>query len=259
MSMDRFLSPTSPQHNTLNTAREARILRDRQAAHEDALDRLARSSGGAARQLVQVYDGGAMPTTTPRVFFTHPVIAAGAETEGGSATLTADTATTTPVVFLAHVPAVGDYAVATAVGGRWVVDGGGSSGPANLTCSPCDIPEEDLTISWTNLSSGDGSATLAWNGFTGIFSAAWATGCVDGGIEFRLACTDGGIELQAIFFTSGVCPTGESNYCSNLRSSPLQLTLSSYTCSPFSLTFVVGEDACPTIYSFGNVQFVVTL
>jgi hypothetical protein len=254
---NRFLGPMTRQ-GTQNTARETRILRDRLEAHEDALDRLARSSGGAARQLVQVYDGGAMPSAVPRVYFTHPVIAAGAETEGGSATLTADTATTTPVIFLNHVPAVGDYDVAAAVGGRWVVDGG-SSGPANLTCDPCGMPLENLTVSWTNLSSGDGSATLVWNGFAGVLSAAWATGCCDDGIEFALSCSEEGINFQAIFFTSGVCPTGESNYCSNLRSATLQLTLASYTCSPFSLTFTVGEDECPTLYSFGNTQFVVTL
>ena len=253
----RFLSISARQNNDgIGLNHETRVLRDRQVAYEDTVARAVNSDRpfASSRQLVQVYNGGTMPAAVPRVYFTHPVIASGNETEGGLAMLLVDTATTTAVIFLGHVPSVGDYATAYAVGGRWVTERGSSSA-VGIICDPCTIPARDLTISWTNLLDGNGSAAMMYTSGP----SQWNTGCVDNGIMFHLACTDGSIELQAIFFTSGICPTGETNYCSNLRQEPLVLTFSSYTCSPFSITFTVGEDACPTIYSFGNTEFVITL
>ena len=87
---------------------------------------------------------------------------------------------------------------------------------------------------------------------------SWFTGCVDSGLQFILACNGGSIELRAVFFVSGSCPTGSSNYCSNLRSSPLTLTLTDHTCSPFSLTFTLNEAGCPELYDEGNTQVVIT-
>jgi hypothetical protein len=254
--VDQFLRTPRRAHEH-GYDHEARILRDRQMAHEDAADRAATSNRpyASARQLVQVYNGGSMPNVVPRVYFTHPVLATGVEIESGFGTLSVDITTTVPVIVLGHVPSVGDDLIACAVGGRWVAELGLRLGAGSIMCMPCAIPVEDLMISWTNLSSGNGSTIMTY----ATSLNQWATGCIDDGILFHLACTEGEIELQAIFFTSGVCPTGESNYCSNLRSAPLSLTLSGYTCSPFSLTFTVGEDACPTIYSFGNTEFVITL
>ena len=123
-ALTRNSQPTT--HNS-SAAREARILRDRIAAYEDALD----ASGGAAppfesaRLLVQVYNGGAMPSAPELVYFTHPVLVTGAETEGGAGTLTTDTATTVPTIVLGHVPSVGDCLTAYALGGRWVAERGG--------------------------------------------------------------------------------------------------------------------------------------
>jgi hypothetical protein len=259
---DPFLQPPHGEGFRFGTGHsdgEARVLRDRMTAHEDAIDRAGNSDPFAsARMSVQVFDGGAMPSTVPAVYFTHPVLLGGAETEGGSATMTVDTATTVPVIFLGKVPSVGDNVTAYSASGRWVAELGGSSGGGTISCSPCAMPLEDLTISWVNLLSGNGSATLVYNGL--VVSPAWTTGCVDGGLQFHLACVDGISELQGIFWVSGVCPTGDSTeYCSNLREEPLLLTLSESTCSPFSLTYTVGEDGCPTLYSFGNSSFTVTL
>jgi hypothetical protein len=256
---DRALS-TRQNSNPLTGSygREARILRDRHAAHADSLDRAAgkQQPFSSARLAVQVYNGGSMPSSLPAVFFTHPVLITGSETEGGSGTLTADTATTVPVVFIGStVPSVGDYATAYAVGCRWVAERGGSSGGGSVPCSPCNIPAENLTISWTNPLSGDGSATMIYNSGTEL----WTTGCVDGGFQFRLGCNAGTLELRAIFFTGGGCPNGTSNFCSNLRSAPLTLTFSTHTCSPFSLAYTVAESGCPALFSPGNTQFVITL
>ena len=62
-----------------------------------------------------------------------------------------------------------------------------------------------------------------------------------------------------IYFTTGSCPTGTQQYCSNLRVTPFGLTLSSYTCSPFSMTFLSRSSGCPTITNSGYTQFTITL
>jgi hypothetical protein len=237
-------------------ARETRILRDRLAALQRALDRdsAGNPAFSSARMLVQVYDGGSMPSAPEMVYFTHPVLASGAESEGESATLTVDTVTTVPVIVLGHAPSVGDYLTAYAVGGRWVSEKGKTGGGLITTCSPCDIPNEDLTITWTNALTGGGVATLHYDTSTG-----WTTtSCVDGGLLFHLGCGVGGIELRAIYFIDGSCPSGTQQYCSNLQVAPLTLTPSAYTCSPFSLTFTIDELGCPALFGDGNTQFVVT-
>jgi hypothetical protein len=134
--VDRFLQPPSGASDRRGSAREARILRDRQTAHEDALDRATNDAGafGAARIIGQVYNGGAMPNTTPRVYLTHPVLISGPETEGGSPTLTVDTDASVPVVVLGKAPVAGDYLTAYAVGGRWVSEELTHSN----TCCCCD-------------------------------------------------------------------------------------------------------------------------
>lgn len=331
---DRFLQSNASGGD--GHGRETRILRDRLGAHEDRLDTCGSEAVAfsSARLLVQVYNGGAMPSAAEKVYFTHPVLVIGAETEGGAGTFSVDTTTTVPVVMLGGIPSVGDYLIAYSVGGRWVAeklgcqvkihvtcsgtalvgdrvtitaggptiatgttDGSGNvalSLPKPLTnpylititgnskatftttqnlscgssytfdvcagsgesCTPCNIPQSDLTISWTNLLDGDGSATMTYSGGG---PATWSTGCEDNGLEFSLSCTESGIELRAFFFISGVCPTGETNYCSNLRAVPLGLNLTDFTCSPFVLTFAVPAIDCPAIYSLGNTQFVITL
>src|SRR5690348_5616881 len=87
----------------------ARILRDRQTALGGAIDRAAEPSARAtSRRLVQVYNGGSMPTQAGYVYLTHPAELDGAETEGGPATVNADTSTTIPVVLLRGTPQAGD-------------------------------------------------------------------------------------------------------------------------------------------------------
>jgi hypothetical protein len=257
-----FLSPRrnryGPDGGMAGAGSEARILRDRQAAHSAALDRQTDRPQpySSARMLVQAYDGGSMPATSEKVFFTHPVLVTGSESEGGAGTITVDTATTVPVIVLGHAPSAGDYLTAYACGGRWVTEqlsGSNTSTCYLAACTPCQIPKGDLTITWTNILTGNGSATLVYN-----CAGFWQTDCEDSGLLFTLSCAGGQIELRAIFFVSGVCPTGSSNYCSNLRTNPLGLTLSSHACSPFSLTYSLTETSCPELADEGNTQFVVT-
>ena len=124
---------------------------------------------------------------------------------------------------------------------------------AELYARRATIPDEDLTITWTNILTGNGSTTMKFGS-----GPTWQTGCVDSGLQFILACNSGSIELRAVFFVSGSCPTGLSNYCSNLRSNPLSLTLAEHICSPFSLTFTLDETGCPELTDEGNTQFVIT-
>jgi hypothetical protein len=132
----------------------------------------------------------------------------------------------------------------------------GGGGGGGISCSPCNIPTSNLTVSWTNPLTGNGSTGLTYNPGG---SPTWTSGCADDGLLFELLCNAGNIELRAIYFTSGSCPTGTQAYCSNLLGVGSQLILSSYTCSPFSLTFTNTGVSCPTLYGDGNTQFVVTV
>ena len=258
--LDHFLSNPCGPDDRPAANREAQILRDRQTEHSRAMDRAAavQQPYGASRLLVEVYNGGSMPTEPNKVYFTNPVLATGGETEGGTATLSVDRATTVPVIVLWNAPSAGDYLTAYSASGRWVSERNGSGGSVSEPCEPCNIPLEDLTLTWTNTFTGTGSTSLV---YSGGLAPTWITGCVDGGLQFQLGCNDGQIELRAIFFISGECPTGTPNYCLNLRDNPLAIQLADSTCSPFSLTFKFtdADPGCPTIYSAGTTQVTVTL
>jgi hypothetical protein len=122
----------------------------------------------------------------------------------------------------------------------------------NVPCSPCPLPKQNLTISWINTILGNGLTTLFWNG-----STSWISVCSNG-LIYQLVCNAGHIELQVIYFTAGACPTGTRQYCSNLRASPFVLTLSSFTCNPFSLTFNSTLIGCPAVTASGFTSFTVT-
>jgi hypothetical protein len=240
--------------------RALRIIRDRHTALAAGVDRLpSPGDPGAARRLVQVFNGGAMGNAPDLFYLSHPVELDGPEIEGGTGTPAADTTQTIPVVVLGHVPSVGDILPAFAVGGRWVAERGGT-GSQSFACSPCAIPNQNLTISWVNPLAGNGSDTLVYNA-TG---PSWATGCSGGAgvgnqLLFKLFCTGGQIELRVYYFVSGSCPTGQSNYCSNLRTQGSQLVLSHYTCgSGFTLTFTSTTQSCPTLSGSGFTSFVVS-
>ena len=124
------------------SGRDIRTFRDRQTWF---IGRAGRGSAGydpliTARRLVQVYNGGSMPSSPDHVYLTHPVELDGTEEEGGSASPNVDTTTTIPVVVLWNAPAVGDILTAYGAGGRWVAERGGTPGTGSLTCGACTIP-----------------------------------------------------------------------------------------------------------------------
>ena len=103
---------------------------------------------GTTAQVVQVYNGGAMPATAPGQYDCHPVTVTGAETEGGAVTATADSGRSLVVIVLNTVPAVGDYLVARLIGGRWVArkGGGGYVGPPMVHIDGCPCSESCVTL-----------------------------------------------------------------------------------------------------------------
>jgi hypothetical protein len=239
---------------------DLRVLRERQTDTAAALD-LARARtlpAGSPRLLVVVYDGGSIPSTTPKVYLTHPVLNTGTESEGSAGGLSADTATTVPVVVLRGNPSAGDYLTAYECSNRWISEEGGSSGsPTGVPCAPCAIPATNLTISWSNIFTGAGSDTLVLSGYP--LTPQWATAGCSGGsgdITMSLACVSGSIELRVNYWTSGFCPTGDTSYCSNLVVSPRHLALAA-SCSPFSLLFTCGA-ACSFLSASGYTAFTIT-
>jgi hypothetical protein len=119
------------------------------------------------------------------------------------------------------------------------------------TCNPCPIPKQNLTISWLNVITGPGSTTLYYNG------SSWVSNCSNG-LTYQLLCTGGEIELRVLYYNNGPCPTGTSQYCSNLRVTPYGLTLASSQCNAFNVVFDSFSDACPAITSSGYTQFIVS-
>jgi len=236
-------------------AHSARTIRDRQAALDAAIDRAGlEPSHGTARRLVQIFDGGSMPTAADHFFLAHPVELDGAETEGGTGGPAAQSGTMA-VDLLGGIPSVGDLLVAYAVGGRWVAERGAATSVGSCcgaACSPCPIPLKDLTLSWTNLISGPGSTTLTYTPSPNV----WKTGCVDDQI-YELLCSSGTIVLAVTYFISGECPTGQSQRCSSTGAYPLALVRSSYTCTPFSVTYTVAPG-CPEVEAPGYTSFTIT-
>ena len=248
-----LLSLVRPRHSADDGG--ARALRER---HGDLVQAAARSvaapSQTTARRLVQIHDGGAIPSAADHFFLAYPIELDGTEAEGGTGTPVVDASQPIIVDVIGHAPSAGDILTAYAVGGRWVAERAGLSGGGSLACSPCNIPTQNLTLSWVNTVSGNGSTTLAYAGTP----ASWTSGCSHG-LLYNLVCTTGQVELRVIYFSTGSCPAGTQQYCSNLRVTPFGLTLSSYTCSPFSMTFLSNSSGCPAITNSGYTKFTITL
>lgn len=248
----------STQVVTIDTGpadQEKRVLRARHANLAGQVDRaIAFGSSSTPRRLVQIYNGGSMPSSPDHFFLAYPIELDGAEAEGGAGTPIIDASQTIVVDVLGHVPSAGDILTAYAVGGRWVAERGGSNAGGSLACSPCNIPAQNLTLSWVNSINGNGSTTLTY----ASGPMTWTSGCSNG-LLYKLVCTGGLVELRVIYFTTGSCPAGTQQYCSNLRAMPYGLTLSSYTCEPFSMTFLSTSPGCVATSGGGYTQFTITL
>jgi len=121
------------------------------------------------------------------------------------------------------------------------------SGP--VSCTPCTLPNSNLTLTWTNALIGNGSTPLIYNG-----SAGWNSSCSNG-LLYALGCVGGSIVFCVTYFLSGACPTGQPQKCCSNTSNPFALTLSSYTCSPLALHYTVAGTNCPVLWNNGFTAF----
>ena len=72
-------------------------------------------------------------------------------------------------------------------------------GEAALSCSPCPIPKNDLTLCWWNALIGPGSAPLVYDPI-----GKWTTACTKQ-MLYQLSCPGGSIQFTATYFLSGEC------------------------------------------------------
>lgn len=99
---------------------EARTLRSRVAALQDALDRLdSDSSDGNPAMLVATYQQTTYPTAANKFYACHPVDAGGAEVEGGSGTFATSSGTIYALNAGSKIPPVGTRVIVASINGRW--------------------------------------------------------------------------------------------------------------------------------------------
>lgn len=218
-----------------------RVDRNRMEELRDRLDLRDRlGPDQTQRMLVQVYDGGSIPTTVPKVYLTHPVLIGADDTEGATPSLSADTSTTIPVVMLGpRVPVADDYLVAHAIGGRWLA-GDNKGGLPATTCTPCNFPARNLTITYTDDRFGTTLFTLPPAGGSNRFTpCTFLPNTITGGnyVKFNLACAFGTLNFNQSSYTAidSTC-TG-----SVLFTTPWTPQLIDYTCSPFHMHFATGH------------------
>ena len=234
----------------------ARTLRDRHIALVRSADRATPANvEPTLRRLVQIFDGGSMSSSPDHFFLAHPIEFDGTEIEGGLGSPNIDSCQTIVVDVIGASPSAGEILSAYMIGGRWVAERGGNVGNGSLACAPCSIPKKNLTVSWTNSLSGNGSTALIYT----PSPLAWASPCSNG-LQFALLCTANQVEFRVKFWVTGTCPgPGNTQFCSNLRPPPYGLTMSSYSCSPFSMTLQPTSSTCQTVTSSGYTQFTITL
>lgn len=155
---------------------ETTVLRRRLEEAELALARAAsRDAKRRDARLVQVYSGGAIPTTIGKFCLIHPAVVLPGATEGSSATISVDTSLSAPVDAIGPAaPSVGDYMIAwgvdyRAAGMKGSAAGGGTVAVPGCTCS--SIPSTlGMMVANSALSYGIlQSCTLQWG-----TTPAWA-------------------------------------------------------------------------------------
>lgn len=192
-----------------------------------------------------------MPSNTKHVYLVNPVRIGGTEREGAAPAFVVDATRQIPVVVIGNAPPqVGQILPALAVGGRWVAESGGST--PSLNCSPCNLPRQNLTISWKNNLVGNGSAALAF-----VPPGQWISACANQ-LVFSLLCPGRGTQFNVTYFLSGTCPGGQSQSCTSPGSDPFGLLLSSYSCSPFLLQYSINSNICPVLWANGYSTFTIT-
>lgn len=129
-----------------------------------------------------------------------------------------------------------------------------------MPCGTCSIPTVNLMVAWTNVIIGNGSTNLFYNG--GVLGAGqWGSNCTNQ-LIYSLSCNVNLVEFRVYYFVSGTCPTGMSNYCSNLAGGAGSLIQTSLTCGAsfmavYSANCVV--PSCPVLCANGYGTFTITV
>lgn len=161
-----------------------RLNFDRAARRSTSLDSLAGGfrAPSTPRMVVQVYDGGDMPTEPNRVYLCRPVsvvVATPRENEPFSASVDSDRSI--PVLFLNVAPADGDYAVAHRVGGVWVASQPETEENICKLCGMEDTIEFMLTFTFSEglIATGYGTRSVEGTGDDVTFSWSIIPGSPD--------------------------------------------------------------------------------
>lgn len=130
----------------------------------------------------RVRDGGAMPTSTPAMFLTHPVDTTCDEAEGAVPSDIPGNSGV-PVLVFGAVPSVDDDLIAKQIGPLWVARKRMGGYPVTH-CIPCAIPRRTLNVDMSALPNGfgpafcpAGSSTMTWvNGTFTYWQGAFGLG-----------------------------------------------------------------------------------
>lgn len=211
-------------------------------------------SGAQATTFVgRVVDRGAMPTGSQRFVTVNPVAITGPEAENQAGVRTVDATTDVIVCWLgSSAPVVGRDVVVYSVANRWVTQ----PFAAVSLCVPsdaCCIPKRNLTVTWSSVTLGGGSALMTWDG-----AATWQT--PPGAIHYRLQVIAGHAVFTMILDLppSPVNPYSPGHYeFTSDGDGTCRLVRQSLPCTPFQLVYDV-QPSCSVIYPtsyppfFGN-------
>ncbi|MFO0892445.1 MAG: hypothetical protein U0790_25300 [Isosphaeraceae bacterium] len=135
-------------------------------------------------------------------------------------------------------------------GGEWSTCTCG--GPTTYPCFPCAIPQQNLTLDWTNTITGNGSIAMTYTA-----PNSWDSACTTDGILYRLTCTGGVTIFTVTYFISGSCPSGQRQTCTTGGGIGSRVIRSTTSCSPFSILYTTGINDCTFMYNNGYRSFTV--
>jgi hypothetical protein len=205
-------------------AEETRTLRNRLEGLSNRFDAAGNPPIAATgRMVVQVFDGGKMPSSGQHYFLGHPVSFSGDEQEGNTDTGTADTSASVVFFVLGTViPQVGDRVVITQCGNRWVSSQGSGTCCCGWWCDgaqPESIQITDSilgTFDVPRIGCQDSSGNCTWQLKTPIpYSGTSGTGpsCPAGAIV-SVSVTAGGsnyTSAPSVAFSGGTGATATAD------------------------------------------------
>lgn len=129
----------------------------------------------------------------------------------------------------------------------WDIGGCNCPGGSSVVCGTCAIPAPNLTVFWTNILTGNGSATLVWNGVS-----KWQSACIASSYIYDLACVSGVLTFS-VSNCSGVL------ICDTAHANPNRINTVSLTCgASFDWKMSISSASCSTLAMNGFTNYEVT-